>query len=254
MPVWRHRRRSARYHRVSPIQPPTIVAIETTAEHGSVALLYAGSMRQQNLPLVHRNAERALESIRDLLQAHRLELARVDAIAFASGPGAFTGLRVGCALAQGLAFGCDRPVIPVSSLRALALRAGALPGARVLAATDARMGQVYWAVFEASATMRTLSPAALADPAQLEDIVRRWHPGVIAGDGLKFFDVQAMMLADPIRCPQARADAAAVAELGACDWAEGRVLQARDAAPDYVRDRVALTVAQRRSAAVESGA
>jgi tRNA threonylcarbamoyladenosine biosynthesis protein TsaB len=229
-----------------------------------VVLMVVGCAGRQGLLLVHGNAGRALECVRDLLQSQRVELCRVDAFAFASGPGAFTGLRVACALAQGLAYGCDRPVIAVNSLRTLALTAGAAAGTRVLAASDARMGQVYWAVFEAGASMRTLAPAALADPEHLAAIVHQWRPGVIVGDALQAFKTHwtipgvattaTAAAAGPVLRPQARADAGAVAALAACDWTEGKVLHARDAVPEYVRDRVALTVAQRLSAAAESDA
>ncbi len=189
--------------------------------------------------------------IDSLLSEQGLEPAHIDAFAFASGPGAFTGLRVACALAQGLAFGSDRPVIPVGSLRALALAAcaGACGGERVLAATDARMGQVYWAVFEADGQMRSLAPASLADPAQLAQLVQSWHPDVLAGDALCVYEAHWPARPGVVRRPQARADAAAVARLACIDWVNGRALAARDAAPEYVRDQVAQTLAQRRAAA-----
>jgi len=221
--------------------------------------MYAGKLQQQSLALAFRNAERALAGIQGLLRQRQIDMTTVDAFAFAAGPGAFTGLRVACALAQGLAFGCDRPVIAVNSLRALAHAAGASPGQRVLAAIDARMGQVYWAVFESGAPMRMLAPAALADPDQLAPLVRQWRPEVIAGNALQAYEsawtggTAPAQAGGPALLPQARADAAAVAELACVDWGQGRMLPAREALPEYVRDRVALTLAQRRSAAAEAG-
>jgi tRNA threonylcarbamoyladenosine biosynthesis protein TsaB len=238
---------------VTSIPHPTLVAIETSAQRCSVALAHAGVIRQRDLVLASRNAEQALPMIEALLQAQGLERCDVDAFAFASGPGAFTGLRVACALAQGLAFGCDRPVLAIGSLRALAWTAQAAPGQRILVATDARMGQAYWAVFEAGERMRCLAPAALADPPGLAALVRLWRPEVIAGDALAAFESAWPQRAAPRLLPQALADAASVAQLACVDWREGAARPARDAAPEYVRDQVALTVAQRLAVAAESG-
>jgi tRNA threonylcarbamoyladenosine biosynthesis protein TsaB len=229
--------------------PPTIVAIETSAQRCSVALAHAGVIRQQALELAYRNAEQALPMIEALLRSQGLDRHGVDAFAFASGPGAFTGLRVACALAQGLAYGCGRPVLAIGTLRALASLAGAAPGQRIMAATDARMGQVYWAVFEGGERTHKLAPAALADPGELADLVRLWRPDVIAGDALVAFEPAWPQSGASRLLPQALADAGAVARLACLDWAEGAGLDPRDAAPEYVRDQVALTVAQRQAAA-----
>ena len=195
----------------------------------------------------YRIAERALSMIASLLAQQRATLSQIDAFAFASGPGAFTGLRVACALAQGLAYGTDRPVIPVGSLRALALAAcqRLQRPARVMAAIDARMGQVYWAVYEGMERARLLAPPALAGPQDLTGLVARWQPQVIAGDALRAFEAAWPAGSDPIRLPQAQSGAAVIAQLACLDLVDGRALNARDAAPDYVRNQVALTVAQR---------
>lgn len=193
----------------------------------------------------------------DLLAQQGVSLGEVEAFAFASGPGAFTGLRVACGLVQGLAFAGNRPVVPIASLRALAFAAGrcirqvdeAAPGnpVRVMAATDARMGQVYWAVYEGW-PLHALAGAALSAPDALVEQVAFWRPDVIAGNALRLLESVRAAQPGAIRMPDLAADAAAVAELGRADLAEGLGVPARDAAPEYVRNQVALTVAQRKGA------
>jgi tRNA threonylcarbamoyladenosine biosynthesis protein TsaB len=236
-----------------------ILAIETSTRHCSVALAHPHTVVQRSQAAGDRVAERALSMIAELLADESLGLEQIDAFAFGSGPGAFTGLRVACGLIQGLAFARDRPVVPVGSLRALAFSAaqralvsaeaaGARSGgtaSRVMAAIDARMGQIYWAVYEGAGAARELAPAALTSPGEVAELVARWQPDVIAGDALSAFASAWPTQPGVARWPQLGAEASAVAELARVDLAEGRAVRARDAAPGYVRDQVALTVAQR---------
>jgi len=187
--------------------------------------------------------------IQELLAQQALELAMIDAFAFASGPGAFTGLRVACSLAQGLAYGCRRPVVAVNSLRALSHAAACGPGRRLMAATDARMGQIYWAVFESGPELQVLAAPSLADPGQLPGLLARWDPAVVAGDALSTFETAWPPLQGRTLLPDLRLQASSVAELASLDLRDGRQQAPRDATPEYVRDRVALTVAQRRGPA-----
>jgi tRNA threonylcarbamoyladenosine biosynthesis protein TsaB len=161
-------------------------------------------------------------------------------------------LRVACALVQGLAFAHGRPVVPVGSLRALAHgaagaahRGGPL---RVMAATDARMGQIYWAVYE-GANATELAAPALAAPGQAAALLARWQPQVIAGDALRVHAAAWPAAFPAARMPDLAADAAMVAILAQADLPAGRAVAARDAAPQYVRDQVALTLGQRAKAA-----
>jgi tRNA threonylcarbamoyladenosine biosynthesis protein TsaB len=250
---WRSRLAEAarpRVNRLTSNSDATIIAIEASSQRCSVALAHAGSIRALAADEAHRNTESVPALVRHLLAEQDLPLAAVDVFAFAAGPGGFTGLRVACAFAQGLAYGCGRPVLAVGSLRALAHAAGQGPGTRLLAAVDARMGQVYWGAFEAGDEgPRALAPAAVADPDQLGDLVARWQPDMIVGDALAVHASSWPERTAARRHPQLRADAAAVAALAQLDWAAGLAVDARDAAPDYVRDQVALTVEERRAAA-----
>jgi tRNA threonylcarbamoyladenosine biosynthesis protein TsaB len=230
-----------------------ILAIETSAEPCSVALANGVSVTQRRQTAGTRVAERALSMLAELLADQSVTLSQVDAFAFGSGPGSFTGLRVSCALVQGLAFACDRPVIPIGSLKALAYgatrhvppddRPGAAP--RVMAAVDARMGQIYWAVYEGALAERQLAPPALAMPEQMAALVAQWQPQVIAGDALRVFTTAWPAPCDAIQLPEVAAEASMIAELARTEMAAGRLVAARDAAPDYVRDQVALTTEER---------
>ena len=115
-------------------------AIETSTEWCSVAVWRDGEIVALERRAGHRHSEFALPMLETLLGTDKL-----DAVAFGAGPGAFTGLRIACALAQGLAFARGLPVIGISSLEALAQESGA---ARVVACLDARMREVYYAALE----------------------------------------------------------------------------------------------------------
>lgn len=126
-----------------------VLAIEAATEACSVAVYHAGQIWEEHVLAPREHTQRLLAMVERLLGAAGLELTQLDGIAFGRGPGAFTGVRVAASVTQGLAFGANLPVVPVSSLAALACGAPKLEGARgVLAAMDARMGEIYWAGFE----------------------------------------------------------------------------------------------------------
>ena len=120
-----------------------LLAMDTVTERCSVALLVDDQCLARVEISANRHASLILPMVESLLAEGGLSLNGLDAVAFDRGPGSFTGLRIGAGVAQGLAFGASLPVIGVSSLEALA---AACDHDRVLAALDARMGQVYWAV------------------------------------------------------------------------------------------------------------
>jgi tRNA threonylcarbamoyladenosine biosynthesis protein TsaB len=138
----------------------SILAIETSSSRGSVALLHGGRVEEAIIDTAREQTERLLPLTEMLMKNAGLELSRLDAIAFGRGPGSFTGLRIAAAAAQGLAMSADLPVLPVSSLAALAQGAWRLQGVeRSLVCLDARMGEVYWGPFEIRADVA----AALAE-------------------------------------------------------------------------------------------
>jgi len=150
-----------------------ILAVDTATEACSAALRIGEETIERFEVLGRGHAERLLPMVQEVLAEGGVALSAVDAIAFGRGPGSFTGLRIGAGITQGLAFGAGLRVVPVSDLAALASQAATATGhARVLACLDARMAQVYWAVFDCTdpAVPRALTPEAVANP---EDV---WLP------------------------------------------------------------------------------
>nr|VFJ96912.1 MAG: tRNA threonylcarbamoyl adenosine modification protein YeaZ [Candidatus Kentron sp. H]VFJ97120.1 MAG: tRNA threonylcarbamoyl adenosine modification protein YeaZ [Candidatus Kentron sp. H]VFK02851.1 MAG: tRNA threonylcarbamoyl adenosine modification protein YeaZ [Candidatus Kentron sp. H] len=147
-------------------RPMKILAIDTATDACSVALHLDGEYWGRHELAPRQHAEILLPRIRELLSEAGLSLNHLDALAFGRGPGAFTGVRIATSVAQGLAFGADLPVVPISSLHALAQGAWRERGERnLLAALDARMGEVYWGAYRVAA-----AEALLSDPQRPGDI------------------------------------------------------------------------------------
>jgi tRNA threonylcarbamoyladenosine biosynthesis protein TsaB len=198
------------------------------------------------------HADRILKMVDEILAEAGAVLGSLDAMAACIGPGAFTGVRISIAVAQGLCFGAGLKVVPVSSLEALAygrMRRGA---ERVLACLDARMHEVYWACYradparglESSAGPALGAPATVALPAQAGH-ADSGYAGV--GRGLSAYPqlLQITGLSCEAADLNALPDARAIAELGALRLAAGEAIDPAALMPLYLRDNVALTEAQR---------
>lgn len=189
------------------------------------------------------HSETLLPLVRDLLAESGVRIGDLDAIAFGVGPGAFTGLRVACGAAQGLAVVADIPLIPVTSLETLARQSGA---DRVLALLDARMGEVYSGCYERNGdSYALLGDIRVSAPA---DVVLPAGEGWLAcGNGLTAYPLllervrEAGLGTEPGTQPKA----STVAGIAAAKAAQGDGIDAASAAPLYVRDKVAKTVAER---------
>ena len=151
-----------------------ILAIETATEACSAALLIDGKIieRYQVQPRMH--SQLILPMMNELLAEAGVALTALDAIAFGRGPGAFTGVRIAVGVAQGAAFAADLPVVPVSTLAALAQRGFRESGGRrLLPAYDARMQEVYWAAYEVDAqglvSIRVADEVSAPDQVTLPD-------------------------------------------------------------------------------------
>ena len=126
-----------------------LLAIETATDACSCALEYSGAITAHHTVEPRRHTELLLPMIDAVLAQAGIGLDALDAIAFGRGPGSFTGLRIACAVAQGLGFGAGRPLVAVSTLQVVAAGMHRSQGVRrVLVALDARMGEVYWGGFE----------------------------------------------------------------------------------------------------------
>jgi tRNA threonylcarbamoyladenosine biosynthesis protein TsaB len=217
------------------------LAIDTSTEYCSAALWLDGEVRAKRTLAGQLHSSLLLPMIDELLRESALVLRQLDGIAYGAGPGSFTGLRIACAVTQGLAFGADLPVVGVSTLASLAEQTAY---ARVLAVLDARMAEVYWAAFERAETgWVALTEPALALPGSV--FVPDDHGWNGVGNGLALLDagLQAQLVATQADCMP---DAAAIAALAAPQFARGEGIDAALAAPLYLRDKVALTSEERR--------
>lgn len=226
---------------------PVILAIDTATESCSVAVLCRGRTFERIEAVGQKHSDRVLPLVDAVLGEAGLHVNEIDAFAFGAGPGSFTGLRIACGVVQGLAHASRRPVVPVGNLRALAARAFAdHPRATsALAAIDARMHEAYCGVYRNDEEVSELRAATLESPRALPEIAREAGVELVAGDALSVFAEFWAGLAVE-RDPASRGGAAEIARLAQVDLLRGRGVPAAEAMPAYVRDRVALTIDERR--------
>jgi tRNA threonylcarbamoyladenosine biosynthesis protein TsaB len=229
---------------------PTILAIETSSETASCALLRGKAVISRVSAGVRTHSQSILPMIQELLAEAGITLQDCEAIAFGAGPGSFTGVRTACGVAQGLAFGGKLPAVPVVTLDAMALACYQQHGAaEVLVVLDARMGEVYWAQyrFDDGVPVAVLPPVLTA-PGD----VRPQGTPVLCGNGLTAY-AEAFPAGG---FAEVMPHAGQVAQLAAIAFAAGRTVTAAEAQPLYLRNKVAYTQAERRdmAAAKEGGA
>jgi len=223
-----------------------LLAFEASTRRLSVALWCDGVLAEKSADVPNGGSERLLPWVVELLADAGLNLQQLDAIAFGAGPGGFTGLRLACGVAQGLAFGLDVPVVPVGSLAALALASG---DGQVLACLDARMNEVYVAAYVVAgeSVEEIMAPKVGAGETAPLPEGTGWR-GV--GDG---FGVWGEILRQRLGSRLSGVDAAlyptaaAVARLAVPLLARGAGVAAAEAVPLYIRDKVALTTAERKA-------
>ena len=220
-----------------------LLAIETSTEACSVAVYAHGNIVSRHELAPRRHTQLVLPWAEELLAQAGLRKSQLDAIAVGRGPGAFTGVRLAIAIAQGLALALDRPVLPVSTLAVLAMQG---QGDRVLAAIDARMGEVYVGEFlrNAHGAVSAMGTEQIVAPSMA--MVPR-HPVHGVGTGFSA-DAGALVAClgerllgfDALALPHA----ADLARLAADAYARGEALSPDQLEPAYLRDKVALTLVE----------
>jgi tRNA threonylcarbamoyladenosine biosynthesis protein TsaB len=224
-----------------------VLALDTATEACSVALLIDGEVHGIFKEVGRGHAEAILGMVDTVLAQAKVSMHMLDGIAASIGPGAFTGVRISVAVAQGLAFGASLPVAAVSTLEALALQAMRDGSTHALACLDARMGEVYWGCFAADAVRGLVAcgPPAVGTA----DSVKVPFAGPFRGIGRGFAAyplldaLPGLVLQPPDRL--ALPDAREVAYLGAIRLRRGEGLDPADLSPLYLRDKVAFTEAER---------
>ena len=228
-----------------------LLAIETATEACSVALLYGDALIDRSELAPRRHAELVLPMAESLLAEAGLARKQLDAIAVGQGPGAFTGVRLAISVAQGLALALDIPVVPVSSLAALAMQAPK-NGAAILATIDARREEIYAGTFR-------LGSDGLIESLGLEHVLPAFElvlPEADAwnvlgtgwsayGDAIRERLPSPLRWADGERYPQA----CDVARLAVPLFAAGKGVPPEQALPVYLRDKVALTLEEQQQQA-----
>jgi tRNA threonylcarbamoyladenosine biosynthesis protein TsaB len=221
-----------------------ILSLETSTELCSAALWCDGRIESREAQAGQKHSELLLPMVDVLLVSQNLKLRDIDGIAFGAGPGSFTGLRIACGIAQGLAFGADIPVLGVSTLLALAEASRA---ERAVCCFDARMGKIYHAAYEKlGSDWHTVYEPGLYAPQGAPPLPgNQW---VACGSGFAAYRAaleqryqgQLVQIPDTLM-PHARE----VAVLAARGFERGQGIPADQAAPLYVRDKVALRVDER---------
>lgn len=228
-----------------------ILALDTSTEYLSLALLLAeGGDQRSHVRDIHAgqtHSQQVLPVLRELLDEAGLRMQQLDGIAFGAGPGSFTGLRIACGIAQGLAFGAGLPVIGISTLLALAQNSSA---SRVIACLDARMGEVYHAAYQRQGgEWLEVSAPGLYAPQSVPAVDGNGWAGVGTGwtvyaDSLSsVYAGQLDEVLEPLVVDHPRA--LSIAQLALPMFLAGLGRPAAEAAPVYIRNKVALKMSER---------
>lgn len=220
----------------------TILALDASTDACSVALEVDGVTSHIFELAAKSHTQRLLPMVDEILRAANCTLHDLDAIAYGRGPGSFTGLRICMGVVQGLAFGAQLPVIPISSLQAMAQgfaveeADNSLP---ILVALDARMDEIYWGLFSAGKTAQPLSeeyvmkPAALSEQGVIQSLQRQF---IAIGPGWHYADLHTVA---PNRViPAVYPNAKDILSLAVEDFQQGKQISVLAAQPVYLRDSV----------------
>ena len=241
----------------------SILAIDTSSSHCSVALQTSAGVLSEHVATEQSHSEHILPMVRRLLDGAGVALADLDVFSVGVGPGGFTGVRLGVAVVQGLAYATEKSVVALSSLLALAqaawdARAEGVSAMTVAVANDARMRQVYWAVYQFEVEVdgfvyHEISAPNLCDVVDLPNQLLALDIELtLAGNAFAVFD-ELTNWASSAGVAVAEIDHSApnalyLLPLAQMAFAQGQVVAPHLVAPLYVRDKIALTIAEREAA------
>lgn len=224
-----------------------ILALDTSTEWCSVAVGDGASWHRRDEHAGQGHSERLLPMVHATLAEAGWTLHSLDGLAFGAGPGSFTGIRIGCGVAQGLALAAELPVVAIPTLAAIAQEAYRTRGwVRVLACLDARMREVYVAAYARdNAAWRAVASPSVVAPVEVRHPdspdAANWHG---AGNGYAAYPALVRQLELPEAATDVHPTAQAIGELAMPLLAAGEGVVAGAALPLYVRHRVALTAAE----------
>jgi tRNA threonylcarbamoyladenosine biosynthesis protein TsaB len=221
-----------------------LLAFDASTAFLSIALQIDEQLETVDIQAGQAASQLILPQIQVLLDKAQLNLSDLDGIAFGAGPGSFTGVRIACGVAQGLAFGANLPVVGINVLMALAEASGA---ERVIAASDARMGEMYHAVYiREDGDWCEVQAAGVYKPQEVPTVEGGDWVGVgtawkVYSESLHEQYQQQVVKTLPEMTPKAQA----ILRLAMPIFARGEAVCASDAKPIYIRNRVALTSKER---------
>lgn len=220
-----------------------LLALDTSTEFCSTALLCDAEVIFRHILAPRKHADLILPLLDELLAETETSLAQLDAIAFGRGPGSFTGVRIAASVTQGIAFSADKPVVPVSTLAAVAQQAMAEENeSQVLTALDARMGEVYWSGYRRNS--EGYAEIVIDEVVTPPESVQMPESGkwIAAGSGWNVYKEtlteQSGKLLKNI-CAEIPPHAAAIARLGEWYFKNKKAVPAEKALPVYLRNKVA---------------
>jgi tRNA threonylcarbamoyladenosine biosynthesis protein TsaB len=219
-----------------------ILALDASTDACSVALHIDGEESHIFELAAKSHTQRLLPMVDDILSAANCRLQNIDAIAFGRGPGSFTGLRICMGIVQGLAFGANLPVIPISTLQAMAkgfITDNPQTSLPIMVALDARMDEIYWGLFSAKKIPQALTDEYVMKPVDVVahlDIKNLSKNFIAIGPGWHYADLQDCVPEHLVQ--NVHPNAKDILALALYEYAQGNLVSILDAQPVYLRDSV----------------
>ena len=219
-----------------------ILALDTSSEACSAAVIKDGKITSVYAVVPRDHTRKIIPMIQQVLKESETETHQLDAIAFGRGPGSFTGLRIAAGVTQGLAYGLDINVIPISTLEAMALEVSSLSSGKcshVVTAIDARMDEVYWGAFEVKdGLVRALQAEQVCKPETVNIPENQIFSGVGTGWGFLSRMPDTVQTAITVTDDTLLAKAEYIARIAESKYADNELVSADQAIPVYLRDTV----------------
>lgn len=226
-----------------------ILALDSSTDACSVALHIDGNTTHLFELATKSHTQRLLPMVDEILASAHCRLQDLDAIAYGRGPGSFTGLRICMGIVQGLAFGANLPVLPVSTLQAMAcgyIEQHLHNNLPIVAALDARMEEIYWGLFSADAPPQAISAEHVMKPALLQEqteVAQLQKQFIAVGSGWHYEDLKT--IAPELILLDAHPHAKDIATLAVAAFKRNEQISIVDAQPVYLRDSVSWQKRQR---------
>ncbi len=233
---------------------PIILAIETATEACSAALAMGEKIVTRFAIAPREHTKLILTMMDEVLKEAGVKLTQLDAVAFGRGPGAFTGLRIATGVAHGVSLAIDKPLLPISTLAAIAQQMQQQQNAtQCIAAIDARMGEVYWGKYRAENGLMVLQDnEVVTSPELLLSTLTADKETLctVAGSGWDAYAQQLKITHYPhiIKIDNILPSAHYIAKLAVEDWKQGKAVPIEQAQPIYLRDKIAQTITERNAA------